>query len=99
MPAIELGSPRFVNPWKEARQIVGAIQGAKGQNLDGDIYLILPADRFDRMLAAEDDPETALDDTFPWLDSDALPENFPEPLDEAGRELIIDTQLIQDRLS
>jgi len=98
MPAIELGSPRFVNPWKEARQIVGAIQGAKGQNLDGDIYLILLADRFDRMLAAEDDPETALDETFSWLESEGLAENFPESLEEAGRELIIGNQLIQERL-
>lgn len=98
MPALEAGSPRFVNPWKEARQIVGAVQGVKGQSLDRDVYLFLLADRFDRMLAAEDGSEYALGEAFSWLESEGLAENCPDSLEQAGWQLIVDNPFIQERL-
>jgi hypothetical protein len=98
MPTLEFGSPRFVNPWKEARQIVGAIRGVKGQPLDRDFYLALLADRFNWMLAAEDSPEYALQEVFCWLESDGLAETCPDSLENAGTELIINNLLLQERL-
>lgn len=90
--------PRLVNPNLRARPVLGAIEVAKGQKLDREIYLALLSDRLDQMLSRTPDPVQALANLYEMLDEAGLAPDQRPTLAEAGNALIYSNPAMVDHL-
>jgi hypothetical protein len=93
------GSRASVSAHAEVPQIVGAIEGEKGQNLDLEIYLSLLANRLQKSAEQSDDPKKALASLIHVLTSSGMltremSPNSPEQIHGA----IFENFLIRERL-
>lgn len=93
------GETPALNPWAEARQIVGAIRVVAGQEMDYSMYMAFLADRVQLMLDRDEAPLAALRELEQNLDSEGLLARAPERFDKAGWVLVADNPLLRQRLS
>lgn len=93
------GSPASEGAHAEVSQIVGAVEGEKGQQLDLEIYLSLLANRLQQRVEQSDDPKKALSGLMHVLTSSGMltremSPNSPEHIHGA----IFENFLIRERL-
>jgi hypothetical protein len=90
-----------LNPWPEARQIVGAVRVPPGQELpDEPMYLEYLADRVQEMIEREEDPKAALAELVHNLESEGLLGVMPQiqRWSEVGHDLIVENPALHMRL-
>lgn len=77
---------------------VGAIWVPKGERLYHDLHLLYLADRVQKLVNQEPDPQVALTTAEWWLDDAGLLWN-PLRLENAGEEIILNIESVRSRLS
>src|SRR5262245_23128696 len=77
---------------------VGAVLAVRGQELDTEIYLSLLADRLQKLINQEPDPQEAVNQAWEMLLGLDLVEGNPPPVKKAGLALI-QSGGVEERLS
>ncbi|MCA1594080.1 MAG: hypothetical protein LC754_15800 [Acidobacteria bacterium] len=93
------GSPASAGAHAEVAQIVGAVEGEKGQKLDLEIYLSLLANRLQKSVEQADDPKKALSSLIHVLTSSRMLTREMSPASpEQIHGALFENFLIRERL-
>jgi hypothetical protein len=93
------GSPASGSAHAEVAQIVGAVEGEKGQKLDLEIYLSLLANRLQKSVEQADDPKKTLSSLIHVLTSSGMLTKEMSPTSpEQIHGAIFENFLIRERL-
>jgi len=95
--------PRYLNPMKDAREVVGVVAWGIGlKYFDSDLYFLLLAERVQSLVNEEPDREGAAQDMWNQFYSVGLVSDWeqqPSSPEEAGELLIYQNGTLRDYLS
>jgi len=91
--------PLYLNPVRNARQVLGAVWWPKGQqrfNLDE--YFLIVSERVQLLVNEDENPESAVSELCRELSKLDLLWNEPEKLDEVGSVLVFENEPLKNYL-